>query len=279
MKNTFIYISLITTSLSLAQVGVNTTTPQEELHIEGATSTIRVEGLNFANNNLNLGTIENTRVYVDTDGDLVLGDGSTDIEVLFNPANYLDDPLDTGGPDSNVIGQTGTGSGYSEAGWPRQEGPGLSTFTLSRNAIVEINYSISYDLDKAGDPIDDEHARTVQFYVYLRRDGPDVQNPGDQTLVRFDVDGNPLNFAGNAGALGYSGQFYTNGSSVGASGLEGFDKRFFATGHDYVKLGPGTYTPMFAGVCFVANTAGTGQVSMQIGGGDDEIVVVAHYYN
>jgi len=279
MKNTFIYISLIVTSLSLAQVGINTTTPQEELHIEGANSTIRVEGLNLANNNLNLGNIENTRVYVDTDGDLVLGDGSTDIEVLFNPANYLEDPLDTGGANSNVINQTGVGSGYSQAGWPRQSGPGLDTFTLTRNAIVEINYSLSYEIYKSGIGISDEHARTVQFYVYLRRNGPASVNPGDATLVDTDVDGNPITFAGNAGSLGYSGQFYTNGNSNGASGLEGFGKEFYATGHDYVKLGPGTYTPMFAGVMFVGNTGGTGAVKMQIGGGDDEIVVVAHYYN
>lgn len=279
MKKIFIYIGLVVSTVSLAQVGVNTTTPEEELHVEGATSTIRVEGLNFANNTLNLGTVENTRVYVDTDGDLVLGDGSTDIEVLFNPANYLEDPLDTGGPNMNVINQTGTGGGYSQGGWPRQTGPGLSTFTLTRNAIVEINYSLSYEIYKSGIGIDDNHARTVQFYVYLRRNGPANQNPGDATLVDQDVDGNPIIFAGNRGSLGYSGQFYTNGNSNGASGLQGFDRKFYATGHDYVKLGPGTYTPMFAGNMFVANTGGTGAVKMQIGGGDDEIVIVAHYYN
>ena len=279
MKNTLLYICLFGSLITFAQVGVNTTTPQEELHVEGATSTIRVEGLNLINNNLNLGNIENTRVYVDTDGDLVLGDGSTDIEVLFNPANYLEDPLDTGGANSNQINQTGVGSGYSEGGWPRVIGPGTSTFTLTRNAIVEINYSLSYEIYKSGIGISDNHARTVQFYVYLRRNGPANVNPGDANLVRFDVDGNPITFAGNTGSLGYSGQFYTNGNSTGASGLEGFDRKYYATGHDYVKLGPGTYTPMFAGVMFVANTAGTGAVKMQIGGGDDEIVVVAHYYN
>ena len=172
MKNTLLYILLFSSITSIAQVGINTTTPQEELHVAGATSTIRVEGLNLANNNLNLGNKENTRVFVNTDGDLVLGDGSTDIEVLFNPANYLEDPLDTGGSNSNQINQTGVGSGYSEGGWPRQTGPGLSTFTLTRNAIVEINYSLSYEIYKSGIGISDNHARTVQFYVYLRRNGP-----------------------------------------------------------------------------------------------------------
>ena len=279
MKNTILNIFLFTTIIASAQVGIKTVTPLEELHVAGATSTIRVEGLNFANNPLNLGNKENTRVYVDTEGDLVLGTGSTDIEVLFNPDNYLEDPLDTGGPNMNVINQTGSGSGYSQGGWPRQTGPGLSTFTLTRNAIVEINYSLSYEIYKSGIGIDDNHARTVQFYVYLRENGPNNQNPGDATLVRTDVDGVSLTFAGNDGSLGYSGQFYTNGNSNGASGLEGSRRESYATGHDYIKLGPGTYCPMFAGVMFVANTAGTGAVKMQIGGGDDEIVVVAHYYN
>lgn len=266
---TFILISLI----GFSQVGVNTSTPGEELHVSGATSTIRVEGLNETNNPLNLGDKQNSRVYVDADGDLVLADSPADIGILFNPANYLEDPLDTGGADSNQINQTGVGSGYSEAGWPRVIGSGSSTFTLTRPAIVEINYSISYKIYKSGNPIDDFHARTAQFYVYLRS--------GSHTgaIVTTDYDGNPVDFAGNPGALGYSGNFYTNGSSLGAGGTEGFDKVFYATGHDYIKLGPGTYSPMFAGILFVANTAGTGAVKMQIGPGDDEVIIVAHYYN
>lgn len=273
MKKTLVIIFTFSSLVTIAQVGVNTNTPQEELHVSGSTSTIRIEGLNAVNNPLNLGVNENTRVYANSNGDLVLNNVPANIEVLFNPANYLADPLDTGGADSNVVGQTGTGSGYSYAGWPRQTGPGLSTFTLTRPAIVEINYSITYDLDKAGNPIDDFHARTAQFFSYFRSGGP------AGAIVTTDYDGNPISFGGNPGALGYSGNFYTNGSSTGASGLEGYGRKFYATGHDYVKLGPGTYTPMFRGILFVADTGGTGQVSMHVGGGDDEVIVIAHYYN
>lgn len=273
MKKTLTIILSFSSLFALAQVGVNNTNPQEELHISGANSTIRIEGLNVTNNPLNLGIKENTRVYANTNGDLVLNNAPTNIEVLFSPANYLADPLDTGGADSNQVNQTGVGSGYSQAGWPRQSGAGLSTFTLTRPAIVEINYAISYEIYKSGIPIDDYHARTAQFYVYLRQTGP------AGAIVNTDYDGNPINFAGNPGAMGYSGNFYTNGSSSGAGGGEGYDKKFYATGHDYVKLGPGTYCPMFAGILFVANTAGTGAVKMQMGGGDDEVVIIAHYYN
>jgi hypothetical protein len=273
MKNIFTPIFILYSLLAISQVGINTVTPQEELHVAGPNSTIRVEGLNETNNTLNLGNKENTRVYVNTSGDLVLSNVPTNIAVLFNPANYLADPLDTGGPDANVINQTGVGSGYAEAGWPRQTGPGLSTFTLTRPAIVEINYALTYEIYKSGIPIDDYHARTAQFYVYLRSNAP------NGAIVTTDYDGNPVDFAGNPGALGYSGNFYTNGSSLGAGGGEGTGKEFYATGHDYIKLGPGTYCPMFSGILFVANTGGTGAVKMQIGGGDDEVIVVAHYYN
>ena len=273
MRKILYTIIILANSIAFAQVGVNTTTPSEELHVGGATSTIRVEGLNETNNPLNLGDRQNSRVYVDAEGDLVLADSPADIGILFNPANYLEDPLDTGGANSNVINQTGVGAGYSQGGWPRQTGPGLSTFTLTEPAIVEINYSLSYSIFKSGDPIDDLHARTAQFYLYFRSGGP--AGP----IVTTDYDGNPIDFAGNPGALGYSGNFYTNGSVLGAGGTEGFDKVFYATGHDYVKLPPGTYTPMFSGILFVASTLMTGAVKMQIGPGDDEVIIVAHYYN
>lgn len=273
MKKILTSIFSLFTFLVFGQVGINTTTPLEELHVAGPTSNIRIEGLNATNNVLNLGDKENTRVFVDTDGDLVLSTIPTNIGVLFNPANYLSDPLDTGGADSNVINQTGVGSGYAQGGWPRVIGPGTSTFTLTRPAIVEINYSLSYEIYKSGIPIDDNHARTAQFYIYLRSGGP------AGAIVTTDYNGDPVDFGGNPGALGYSGNFYTNGSSLGAGGGEGAGKEFYATGHDYIVLGPGTYTPMFSGILFVANTAGTGAVKMQIGGGDDEIIIVAHYYN
>ncbi len=213
MKKTLLIIFIFSSFFSLAQVGVNNTNPQEEVHVSGATSTIRVEGLNAINNPLNLGPNENTRVYANANG------------------------------------------------------------ALTRPAIVEINYAVSYEIYKSGNPIDDYHARTAQFYSYLRQGGP------AGAIVTTDFDGVAINFAGNPGALGYRGNFYTNGSTLGAGGGEGFGKEFYACGHDYIKLGPGTYCPMFAGILFVADTGGTGAVKMQMGGGDDEVIIVAHYYN
>lgn len=247
-----------------SQVGINTNTPLEELHVAGNTSNIRIEGLNATNNTANLGAGNSTRVFVDGDGDLVLGAAKNNIEVLFNPFNYLSDPEDTGGSNGNVVNQTGTGSGYTFAGWPRQLGPGLSTFTLTRNAIVEINYSVSWKVEKSGIPVDDQHARVVQTLLYLRQVGP------TGSIVTTDLDGVPLTIGY---ALGLNGQFYTCGSTTGAN------KYGYNTGTDYVKLGPGTYCPMFAAQLAVGDTGGTGAVKMFLGGGQDEVQIIAHYYN
>jgi hypothetical protein len=271
MRKFYTCTIILFTIIINAQVGINTINPLEELHVAGTNATIRIEGLNSPNNNLNLGTGNSTRVFVNGSGDLVLGQVTNNIQVLFNAFNYLDDSQTTGGATANVINQTGTGSGYSNAGWPRQIGPGLSTFTLTRPAIIEINYSLSWEVEKAGTPVDDEHARIVQTFMYLRSGGP------TGAIITTDYDGVPLTIGR---ALGLNGQFYTNGSSAGAGGAgTGTSKRFFNTGTDYVKLGPGTYCPMFAGQLAVGNTGGTGAVKMFIGGGQDEVHVIAHYYN
>lgn len=279
MKKIYTFLLLTCNIITFAQVGINTTNPQEELHIAGSNSSIRVEGLNAANNVKNLGVGNTTRVFVDANGDLVLGAATNNIEILFNPFNYLADPQVTGSAQSNDINQTGTGSGYTSAGWPRQLGAGLSTFTLLRPAIVEINYSLSWMLQKSGNPIDDGHARIIQTFMVLRSGGP------TGPIVSTDYEGVPITLGG---ALGLNGQFHTNAAATGASGhpyVTGaaanhvINKYMYNTGTDYVKLGPGTYCPMFFGQCAVGDTGGTGAVKMFIGGGQDEVQIIAHYYN
>ncbi|MGB1270353.1 MAG: hypothetical protein ACPG45_11515, partial [Flavobacteriaceae bacterium] len=60
---------LATTTTSFAQVGVGTTNPLQELHIAGTSSTIRIDGLNSANNTNNNG-IDIAPVAVNALGDL-----------------------------------------------------------------------------------------------------------------------------------------------------------------------------------------------------------------
>ena len=89
MKKIITLLTIIAGLPLWAQVGINNSNPQEKLHVSGSTSTIRVEGLNAANNILNLGANENTKVYANANGDLVLSNVPTDIAILFNPENYF----------------------------------------------------------------------------------------------------------------------------------------------------------------------------------------------
>jgi len=250
---------------SLAQVGVNTTTPLQGVHVAKTVTSdakVRIEGLNAPNNVKNLGAGNTSRVFVNNNGDLVLGDIANETEVIFDEENYLDDPRVSGGAQANQINQTGQGFGYTIAGWPRV--PAACTFTLTKPAIIEVNYSLSFGrIEKNTDSFaDDGNARIFQCYMYLRRGGP--AGP----VINNDLDGNPI------GLIGANGQFITN-----ANDMSGEVDNYHNTGTDYIKLPAGTYCPMFAAQLAVSTTVGVGAVKTYIGTGKDEVQVIAHYYN
>lgn len=280
-KLILIFVVLFTGAESFAQVGINTTNPRQELHVGGATENVRVEGLNNPNHRDNLGPNSTTKVFVNEYGDLTLGSiGDADIVLLIDATNYLDDVED---PTSIII-QTGNNFGYNPAGMPTG-GLVANSFTLTRNAILEINYSVSWSiyneiwLDKKR--IDDFRARVIQTGVYFI-------DTSTETPIINDVDGNPINGgpwcidtnSGNTGCLEWggllalTGQFYNNGSpSSGA--FKGFNN----TASDYVKLGPGTYTALFAAYVQVEVTNGAGAAKVYLGSDKDELQIIAHYYN
>ena len=244
-----------------AQVGINTTTPQQELHVAGAASNVRVEGLNSPNNILNIGTNGTSRVFADGDGDLVLGTVANNIEVLFNPYDYLLSTED----NASCFQQTGVGSGYQIVGTPRVPGNGTSYFTLARNAIIEINYALSWHIRKNGPKnIDDSNARIIQSYMIL-------YNMDTGTVVSTNLDTSPIILGG---ALGLNGQFYTNGTEA-----NGANEFFYNVGTDYVSLPPGRYHPYFFAQVAVSDTNGVGAINICFGSGNDELQIVAHYYN
>lgn len=259
---------------SLSQVGINTSTPSEELHVAGTNSTIRVDGLNSPNNINNLGPGSSSPVYVNANGDLILGTVTDNVEILFDSEDYLMNVQDP----TNLVNQTGSGAGYSQAGIPI--GGIATSFTLTRPAIVEVNYSVSYTLGKNVTPIsriDDFRARIVQTGMYFRLNnymGPAVVN---------DYYGNPINggpwcITSNCSELGgllaINGQFYNN-----VSDRNGEWKSYRNTASDYVVLGPGTYTPMFACQLAVGNTLGTGAMKLYLGTSKDEVQIIAYYFN
>ena len=104
MKSIFTYTTLLFFSFFNAQnVGINSTNPQEELHVAGGTSTIRVDGLNEVNNVNNLGQQSTSRVFVNEFGDLVLGEMTDNVQLIFDSENYLQDVANP----TSIILQTG----------------------------------------------------------------------------------------------------------------------------------------------------------------------------
>ncbi|CCG52142.1 Protein of unknown function precursor [Flavobacterium indicum GPTSA100-9 = DSM 17447] len=259
-----------------AQVGINITTPwpEEELHIGGDTSNIRIEGLNAANNPNNLGSSNTSKVFVNEFGDLVLGKLEDNIQMIFDSENYLKDVQN---PTSLIL-QTGEGQGFSQAGIPTL---GLAaSFTLTKPAIIEVNYSVSWNIGKnvtSTSRIDDFRARVVQTGMYFRKDnylGAPVVN---------DYFGNPINgyalcitstCSEVAGMIAVNGQIYNNNDNN-----EGEWRSYRNSASDYVVLGPGTYTPMFAAQLEVGDTNSTGAIKMYLGVENDEVQIIAHYFN
>lgn len=255
-----------------AQVGVGTNNPQEELHVAGATSTIRVDGLSEANNPNNLGQSSTSKVFVNEFGDLVLGRLEDNINLIFDSENYL---RDVQNPTSLVL-QTGEGDGFSQAGIPTL---GLAaSFTLLKPAVVEVNYSVSWNVGKNVTPtsrIDDFRARVIQTGMYFRKDnylGEPILN---------DYFGNPINgyalcitssCSETAGMIAVNGQIYNNNDIK-----NGEWRNFRNSASDYVVLGPGTYTPMFAAQLEVGDTNGTGAIKLYLGTEKDEVQIIAHY--
>jgi hypothetical protein len=264
------------------QVGIITSNPLQSFHLAGSTGTLRVESLNATNNSKNLGVGSSTRVFVNADGDLLLGQSKDQtIKILVDSSNYLQD----GETATNKIVQTGNSFGYNTAAYPTNFPDDI--FTLTGNAIIEVNYSLSWSVKKGANRIDDAHARVIQTALYFR-EVTSLTDPYDGPAVINDVDGVPinggpwcieLNPAGGfceetGGLIALNGQFFANGNSGNGAHVQ-----FKNVGTDYVKLGPGTYVALFAAQLAVGDTSGTGSVFLYLGSGTDELQIVAHYYN
>ncbi|RMB60570.1 hypothetical protein EAX61_07040 [Dokdonia sinensis] len=183
-KNTMLALTLGAISYCNAQVGVNTTDPQNTIHIAGATSGVRVDGLNSTNNARNLGT-RSAPVHVDTNGDFIIPTAPADGELIRPEFDLINNaaPVQvrtsaTGGQVINVIGNT--------------------FFTLEQDAIVMVNYSLSFDCKDYTNTsnISDPSPKLVQNFLTL------------YSFINDPVSGTVYTTLG--GGLGVSGQTYTN---------------------------------------------------------------------
>ena len=308
MNSKTIHITLVVFLLGIflaqAQVGVNTTNPQELLHVAGSNENVRVEGLASPNNDNNLGPGSTTRVYVNSLGNLVLG-GVQDIPpLLIDSGNYLEDQE----RPENIVIQVGHGLGYtataSPINWQNY------VFTLTESAIVEVNYSVTWNIynqiNNRKKRIDDNRARVIHTGVYFMKIHPDdmgcttpycgapesmqtcdpnsftdscfvVKNAEDEFINGGPWCIRPVNentCTTEAGLVGLNGQYYAN------SNPEHGEFEFLRTnGADYVNLPAGDYLAMFAAKLEVENTGGTGAVKLWLGPGKDELQIRIYYYN
>lgn len=188
MRGFIIYICLGLTGSLLGQVGINTTNPQEALHIAGSTGTLRVEGLNSVNNAFNGGDVNGDTdlsndtfpLYVDDEGNFTLElktlEGSEDLDAfddtaLPNSTIYLPASNNTGSQKKLI-------TSYS--------------VTVNRAALLEVKYIISFDvyLDTTKALITDNLARRIQNFLQV---------------------------TGQTRSYGRSNKCYTNGTSSGVA--------------------------------------------------------------
>jgi hypothetical protein len=158
MKKKITFLILLCTFISHAQnVGVNTTNPQQALHIAGATGTIRVEGLNNPNNSYNGGGANNTfPLFVDNNGDFTINT-SKSLQNSGGTIAWSPSSLTT---SSITVPNTGTGNVtallYSQ------------TITVTKPSVLELKYSLSFSVKKdASNNIESSWARSVTNYFTL----------------------------------------------------------------------------------------------------------------
>jgi len=170
--------SFLTVSFLTAQVGIGTTNPQQELHVAGATSTIRIEGLDSANNALNFGGVSLYNLAVDANGDLRIGGAGVSGNLLSAGTNTTN--------EEDV--QTGLNGQYN-ADFIYNRG-----FTVTDRSVVIVNYTATAEVrsyDGTG-IVDDGRAKMI--YTYYELYGPSlpfvfpVPSRGTETTVYTNTD-------------------------------------------------------------------------------------------
>ncbi len=205
---------------STGNVGISNTAPKEKLHISGNTSTIRIDGLNTTNNTTNV-TGDPMPVYVDDNGTMVIRPSLVQTYMPVDAYNFT-----TGNTISSSNGGGVTTTLYT------------STFTLTQQSLIYINY---------------------QFSAQLFRNGGGAITDGKPRLFRGWVEVN-----GDANRpMAYDTGTYANRPDSNGTYANGF---YYLSGSTYVQLPAGTHTVRLFGLGY----GGTFDYQILFGGTDYE---------
>lgn len=193
MKKIF-YLLLVVYNFAVSQtekVGIGTANPQKQLHIAGATSTIRIEKLNSVNSPAyNKGGTSLTPVFVDKDGELTLSPPGFDGTNSGNlaPLNFLITLTDSTIPSFIPDGASSNGVVINNSLLETAKTQQIITipFNSPQSSTIEVKYGITAllsdeDLSAPLPPskdwvFNDESARSIQIYycIDLNSDGLDA---------------------------------------------------------------------------------------------------------
>ncbi|HET8885088.1 MAG TPA: hypothetical protein VFM70_01915 [Salinimicrobium sp.] len=206
------YISLLILLLPVVlfsqNVGVNTSNPQQKLHLAGEDSNIRVDAFNSSNNINNTSATVTAPLYVDSEGVLNLN---------FEPFYTSDgDDFDGSLPSAFI---------YQEVGQVEEVEQILYTKVVyvPRPSYIHINYSISFSVSETPSDalITDGLSRLIKTFI--------------------TVDGIVSTIDGLTREYGKVAQCYINEDSKGANQV------LFNSASAYILLPEGTHTINFYG--------------------------------
>ncbi|MGX7667763.1 hypothetical protein [Flavobacterium pedocola] len=229
IKNYILTFFTLISSCVYAQVsgvGIGTTNPQQKLHVASPTGTIRVDGLNSPNNSYNGGGVDKTYpLYVNDSGDLTLSlstfqnsDGTDAITAATPLAattlTMLAGSVPTGYRDVVILPYT---------------------VTVNRTAVLEVKYSISFQVMRdAATKVKDNRPRMVTTFYTL--DTPALI----ATTPRY----------------GQASKCFYNNNDLAATPVNSASETMYNCSTTYITLTPGTHTLRFYG------TLNTGAASM-----------------
>jgi len=139
-----IYIFMQMSTVIYGQVGIGTTDPQQELHIAGSNSTIRIESIDAVNSPVMNNGVKLAPAFVDGDGNIsIFGSGGSGIEplnFLLQIPNFIDDnPYGHQPP----YAETGTVINSTSAQSENGNEIGSVTITVPREALIEVKYGVT----------------------------------------------------------------------------------------------------------------------------------------